>query len=166
MAKMTDDTLLKHLQSNEGCCAVCRGHRRGIVSRRCASITGSRILATNPLMDGLRSSRLRCRTRWNGYCLNCWTCSPPAMRGGGFEPSKADAVQGAQQATDACNYVFYKQNNGFLIALHRLGCADRAELRGRMAHSDRASARRAGGARRPAGRARDAGTGRLRNRGR
>jgi len=32
-----------------------------------------------------------------------------------FEPSRASDVKGAQQATDACNYVFYKQNNGFLI---------------------------------------------------
>lgn len=32
-----------------------------------------------------------------------------------FEPTKAEDVAGAEQATDACNYVFYKQNNGFLI---------------------------------------------------
>jgi hypothetical protein len=32
-----------------------------------------------------------------------------------FEPTKADEVKGAEQATDACNYVFYKQNNGFLV---------------------------------------------------
>lgn len=32
-----------------------------------------------------------------------------------FEPTRANDVQGAEQATDACNYVFYKQNNGFLV---------------------------------------------------
>lgn len=32
-----------------------------------------------------------------------------------FEPMRAADVKGAEQATDACNYVFYKQNNGFLI---------------------------------------------------
>lgn len=32
-----------------------------------------------------------------------------------FEPTQANDVQGAEQATDACNYVFYKQNNGFLV---------------------------------------------------
>jgi hypothetical protein len=32
-----------------------------------------------------------------------------------FEPSTAADVKGAEQATDACNYVFYKQNNGFLV---------------------------------------------------
>lgn len=31
-----------------------------------------------------------------------------------FEPTQAADEQGAQQATDGCNYVFYKQNNGFL----------------------------------------------------
>ena len=32
-----------------------------------------------------------------------------------FEPTKAEDVDGAEQATDTCNYVFYKQNPGFLI---------------------------------------------------
>lgn len=32
-----------------------------------------------------------------------------------FEPTQAKDVDGAEQATDTCNYVFNKQNNGFLI---------------------------------------------------
>jgi hypothetical protein len=32
-----------------------------------------------------------------------------------FEPSRASEVAGAEQATDTCNYVFYKQNNGFMV---------------------------------------------------
>lgn len=32
-----------------------------------------------------------------------------------FEPTRREDVKGAEQATDACNYVFYKQNNGFLV---------------------------------------------------
>lgn len=32
-----------------------------------------------------------------------------------FEPQEENDVEGADQATNACNYVFYKQNNGFLI---------------------------------------------------
>ena len=32
-----------------------------------------------------------------------------------FEPCKQEDVAGAEQATDACNYVFFKQNNGFLV---------------------------------------------------
>lgn len=31
-----------------------------------------------------------------------------------FEPTRAQDVKGAEQATDAVNYVFHKQNNGFL----------------------------------------------------
>jgi hypothetical protein len=31
-----------------------------------------------------------------------------------FDPTQEQDVAGADQATDACNYVFYKQNNGFL----------------------------------------------------
>jgi hypothetical protein len=32
-----------------------------------------------------------------------------------FEPVGPDDEEGAEQVTNACNYVFYKQNNGFLI---------------------------------------------------
>jgi hypothetical protein len=32
-----------------------------------------------------------------------------------FDPVQAEDVEGAQQATDSCNYVFYKQNDGFLV---------------------------------------------------
>ena len=32
-----------------------------------------------------------------------------------FEPSRANEVKGAEQATDACNHVFFKQNSGFLV---------------------------------------------------
>lgn len=32
-----------------------------------------------------------------------------------FEPSGPEDVEAAQQATDTCNYVFFKQNNGFLV---------------------------------------------------
>jgi hypothetical protein len=32
-----------------------------------------------------------------------------------FDPVSQGDEQGAKQATDACNYVFYKQNNGFLV---------------------------------------------------
>lgn len=32
-----------------------------------------------------------------------------------FDPVGAEDVEGAEQATNACNYVFYKQNNGFMV---------------------------------------------------
>ncbi len=32
-----------------------------------------------------------------------------------FDPTKSDDAKGADEATDAANYVFYKQNNGFMV---------------------------------------------------
>jgi hypothetical protein len=32
-----------------------------------------------------------------------------------FDPSTANDVEPCEQATEACNYVFYKQNNGFIV---------------------------------------------------
>lgn len=32
-----------------------------------------------------------------------------------FEPSTAADIQACEQATDACNYVFFRQNNGFMV---------------------------------------------------
>lgn len=32
-----------------------------------------------------------------------------------FDPTREDEAEGAEQATDTCNYVFYKQNDGFLV---------------------------------------------------
>lgn len=43
--------------------------------------------------------------------LDVFTSTDKAVE---FEPVTPDDVQGAEQATDTCNYVFYKQNNGFL----------------------------------------------------
>lgn len=43
--------------------------------------------------------------------LNVFTTTDKAVQ---FEPQRAEDVEGADQATDACNYVFYRQNNGFL----------------------------------------------------
>jgi hypothetical protein len=44
--------------------------------------------------------------------LEIFTATDKAVE---FEPTQAQDVKGADQATSACNYVFYKQNNGFLI---------------------------------------------------
>lgn len=43
--------------------------------------------------------------------LKIFTASDEAVT---FDPTSEEDVGPAQQATDACNYVFYKQNNGFL----------------------------------------------------
>lgn len=44
--------------------------------------------------------------------LEVFTSSDKAVE---FEPVGPEDEEGAKQATEACNYVFYKQNNGFLI---------------------------------------------------
>lgn len=44
--------------------------------------------------------------------LKIFTASGQAVE---FEPTGPEDVQQARQAGDACNYVFFKQNNGFLI---------------------------------------------------
>jgi hypothetical protein len=44
--------------------------------------------------------------------LKIFTASDEAVT---FDPTGAEDVKSAQEATDACNYVFYKQNNGFLV---------------------------------------------------
>lgn len=44
-----------------------------------------------------------------------------------FDPVSSDDEEGAKQATDACNHVFYKQNNGFLILY--TACKDALMLR-------------------------------------
>ena len=71
MAKMTDDTLLKHLQSNgDDAAQYGRGHQR--VSSR----VDARVLpgAVSWRPDGWSQIvTSECRTRWNGYCPSCWT---------------------------------------------------------------------------------------------
>ncbi len=44
--------------------------------------------------------------------LKIFTASDDAVE---FQPQSEEDVEGAEQATDAANYVFYRQNNGFLI---------------------------------------------------
>jgi len=47
------------------------------------------------------------------HLLKTFTASDDAVE---FEPVGAEDEEAAKQRTDACNHVFYKQNNGFLIA--------------------------------------------------
>ncbi len=44
--------------------------------------------------------------------LEVFVATDEAVR---FDPTGPEDEEGAKQATDACNYVFYKQNNGFMI---------------------------------------------------
>ncbi len=115
MAKMTDDTLLKHLQSNEDDGAQ---YVEAIGATRLASM---REYYREPYpgdesLDGwstIVTSKVQDTVEWIlPELLDVFTTSDEAVV---FEPTSQEDVQGAQQATDACNYVFYKQNNGFLV---------------------------------------------------
>lgn len=114
MAKMTDDALLKHLQSNEDDAAQYVGQ---VGEQRLASM---REYYREPYpgdaeLDGwsqIVTSEVQDTVEWIlPELLDVFTSSDQAVS---FEPVTQEDVQGAAQATDACNYVFYKQNNGFL----------------------------------------------------
>lgn len=114
MAKMTDDALLKHLQSNEDDAAQYVGQ---VGEQRLASM---REYYREPYpgdaeLDGwsqIVTSEVQDTVEWIlPELLDVFTSSDQAVS---FEPVTQEDVAGAAQATDACNYVFYKQNNGFL----------------------------------------------------
>lgn len=114
MAKMTDDTLLKHLQANEDDAAQ---YVEAVGYARLASM---REYYREPYpgdeeLDGwsqIVTSEVQDTAEWIlPELLDVFTTSDEAVV---FEPTTQEDVQGAQQATDTCNYVFYKQNNGFL----------------------------------------------------
>lgn len=114
MAQMTDDALLKHLQSNEDDAAQYVGQ---VGEQRLASM---REYYREPYpgdseLDGwsqIVTSEVQDTVEWIlPELLDVFTSSDQAVS---FEPVTQEDVKGAAQATDACNYVFYKQNNGFL----------------------------------------------------
>lgn len=114
MAKMTDEALLKHLQANEDDAAQYVG---SVGDARVASM---REYYREPYpgdaeLDGwstIVTSEVQDTVEWIlPELLDVFTTSDQAVV---FEPSTQEDVQGAEQATDACNYVFYKQNNGFM----------------------------------------------------
>jgi hypothetical protein len=114
MAKMTDDALLKHLQSNEDDGAQ---YVEAVGYSRLASM---REYYREPYpgdeeLDGwsqIVTSEAQDTVEWIlPELLDVFTTSDEAVV---FEPTSPEDVDGAKQATDTCNYVFYKQNNGFL----------------------------------------------------
>lgn len=114
MAKMTDDALLKHLQSNEDDAAQ---YVEAIGYKRLESM---RDYYREPYpgdedLDGwstIVTSEVQDTVEWVlPELLDVFTTSDEAVV---FEPTAPEDVDGAAQATDTCNYVFYKQNNGFL----------------------------------------------------
>lgn len=113
--KMDESTLLKHLQANEDDGA---DYVEAIGFTRLASM---REYYREPYpgdeeLDGwsqIVTSEVQDTVEWIlPELLDVFTTSDEAVV---FEPTAAEDVDGASQATDTCNYVFYKQNNGFLI---------------------------------------------------
>jgi len=112
---MDDDVLLRHLQSNEDDAseyADVIGQARVESAREYYrdayegddELEGWSTLVTSEVQDTVE---------WTlPELLDVFTTSDQAVV---FEPTSIEDVAGAQQATDACNYVFYKQNNGFLV---------------------------------------------------
>lgn len=114
MASMDEDTLLSHLQTLEldsssfvtGTLAQSREialrsyHRMPYGNEE----EGWSTIVTSEVQDAVEWAL--------PGLLEIFTSTDKAVS---FDPSKAEDVAGAEQATDACNYVFYKQNNGFLV---------------------------------------------------
>lgn len=114
MAKMTDEALLKHLQANEDDAAQYVG---SVGQARLASMREyyREAYPGDAELDGwstIVTSEVQDTVEWIlPELLDVFTTSDHAVV---FEPSTQEDVAGAEQATDSCNYVFYKQNNGFL----------------------------------------------------
>lgn len=114
MAKMTDDALLKHLQANEDDAAQYVG---SVGDARVSSMREyyREAYPGDAELDGwstIVTSEVQDTVEWIlPELLDVFTTSDQAVV---FEPSTQEDVAGASQATDSCNYVFYKQNNGFL----------------------------------------------------
>lgn len=113
MKRMDDDTLLSHLQANE---SDASNFVWGSLAedREKAMKEYFRYPYGNE-MDGLSqivTSEVQDTVEWMlPDLLDIFTSSDKAVV---FEPTTAKDVEGAAQATDAVNYVFHKQNNGFL----------------------------------------------------
>lgn len=112
MSKMDDESLLKHLQANEDDASQ---YSDIIGQYRIASMREYYREPYGNEEEGwsqIVTSEVQDTVEWIlPELLDIFTSTDEAVV---FEPTRAEDVQGAQQATDGCNYVFYKQNNGFL----------------------------------------------------
>lgn len=115
MKKLTDDDLLALLQRKEDSAAQYVHGQLG-QERETALREYYRMPYGTEEDDGwskIVSSDVADSVEWIlPALLKTFTSTDKAVS---FEPTTAKDVAGAEQATDACNYVFYKQNNGFLV---------------------------------------------------
>jgi hypothetical protein len=114
MDKMDDEKLLAHLQTLEQDSSSFTWGQLGTERAK-----GMREYHREPYgteVDGLSSivtSEVQDTVEWIlPDLIDIFTSTEKAVV---FDPTSAEDVKGAEQATDACNYVFYKQNNGFLV---------------------------------------------------
>lgn len=114
MSKMSDDELLSLLQKKEQSAAHYTFGTLGD-DRETAMQAYHRMPYGNEEegMPSVITSDVQDTVEWIlPALLKIFTSTDKAVS---FEPTTAQDVAGAEQATDTCNYVFYKQNNGFLI---------------------------------------------------
>lgn len=116
--KMDDDALIAVLDGLED---DSRGYVHGSLARARATATAEYYqipYAEDDLDDGLSkfiTSETQNSIEWVlPSLLKMFTSGENAVE---FEPRKAEDEEGASQATEACNYAFYRQNPGFLLLL-------------------------------------------------
>lgn len=114
MAKMTDDDLLDLLRRKEESASdYVHGQ---LAQEREVLMRGYHKMPYGSEEDGqsqIVASDISDSVEWIlPALLKVFTSTDKAVS---FEPSRASDVQGAEQATDACNYVFFRQNNGFMV---------------------------------------------------
>lgn len=113
MAKMDDESLLSHLQALEqDSSAFTWGELASERERGMKDYYRQPYGNEEEGLSAIVTSEVQDTIEWIlPDLLDIFTSSDQAVS---FEPSSEEDVKGAEQATDACNYVFYKQNNGFL----------------------------------------------------
>lgn len=114
MARMDDERLLSILQSQEEDSAAFTWGT--LANERESSMREYFRMPYGTEQDGWSSivtSDVQDTVEWIlPALLKIFTSTDRAVS---FDPVTQEDVQGAEQATDACNYVFYKQNDGFLV---------------------------------------------------
>jgi hypothetical protein len=114
MAKMDDEKLLALLQAQEEHSASFTWG--ALAKEREASMREYHRMPYGTEVEGWSSivtSDVQDTIEWIlPALLKIFTSTDQAVS---FDPVRAEDVKGAQQATDTCNYVFYKQNDGFLL---------------------------------------------------
>jgi len=114
MKKMTDEDLLDILQRHENSAATYVHGQLG--TERELSMREYHRLPYGNEEDGwshIVASDIQDTVEWIlPVLLKIFSSTDKAVS---FDPTRESDVKGAEQATDTCNYVFFKQNNGFLI---------------------------------------------------